>query len=170
MGAHAVVVVVASMVTFAAIFPVTRFIMEGPMRSREADMRANTAPSRFAGEPTLDVWWQSRLRRMPVDASDVGEVLEVKRSVSQNANDVLDSAVPQAAGEARKPQSPDVSTANSAESGIATSPLADTLLSSADWANIVRSRMPGVLASMFTLNASLPAPLLTIRITRPMRI
>jgi hypothetical protein len=166
MGAHAVVVVVASMVTFAAIFPVTQFIMEGPMRSREAD----TAPSRFAGEPTLDVWWQSRLRRMPVDASDVGEVLEVKRSVSQNANDVQDSAIPQAAGEARKPQSPDVSIVNSVESGIATPPLADTLLSSADWANIVRLRMPGVQTSMFTLGASLPALLVTIRITRLMHI
>jgi hypothetical protein len=133
-------------------------------------MRANTAPSRFAGEPTLDVWWQSRLRRMPVDASDVGEVLEVKLSVSQNGNDVQDSAVPQAAGEARKPQSPDVSIANSAENGIATPLLTDTLLSSADWAKIVRSRMPGVLTSMITLDASLPALLPTKCITRPMHI
>lgn len=70
MGANAVVVVLASLATFAAIFPATRYVMEWPTQSQLPDSSIDTP--RFAGEPVLDEsWWHHRLlRRMP-DATTV---------------------------------------------------------------------------------------------------
>lgn len=70
MGANTVLVVLASLATFAAIFPVTRYVMEWPTRPRLPDSTVDTP--RFAGEPVLDEsWWQHRLlRRMP-DGTEV---------------------------------------------------------------------------------------------------
>lgn len=136
MGANAVVVVLASLATFAAIFPATRYVMEWPTQSQQLDSIIDT---RFAGEPVLDEsWWQHRLlRRMP-DATaaelDAGKAYGDQSSQEDGTVIVESSLV--------KPNDRDTASKRAIKSKDADN--ADdrdrNSLSPAEWAKVVRER------------------------------